>query len=122
LEPYAAVNGIKSIIQSHELDWANNVSTIGRVVFGGNAVSGTACVMLKDSYLPERSVLAAGAVLVKAKPGSERPKSGLYAGVPARFVTEIKDFVWWDRDSHYIPVTAFDDEKFQLDDHQPEAG
>jgi acetyltransferase-like isoleucine patch superfamily enzyme len=122
LEPYAALAGIKSIIQSHELDWANNVSTVGRVVFGGNAVSSTACVMLKDSYLPERSILAAGAVLVKAKPGSELPKSGLYAGAPARFVKEIKDLVWWDRDSYHTPVTAFDDEKFQLDDHQPEAG
>jgi acetyltransferase-like isoleucine patch superfamily enzyme len=122
LGPYAAVGGIKSIIQSHELDLAVNETTIGRVVFGEKAVSSTACVMLKDSYLPERSMLAAGSVMVKAKEGRELPKSGLYAGAPARYVKEIKDFAWWDRDFYYTPVTAFDDKKFRLDDRQPEAG
>ena len=122
LEPYAAVGGMRSIIQSHELDLADNQTTIGRVVLGKKAVSTTACVMLKDSYLPDRSMLAAGSVMVKAKEGSELPKSGLYAGAPARFVKEIKDFAWWDRDSYYTPVTAFDDKKFQLDDYQPEVG
>jgi acetyltransferase-like isoleucine patch superfamily enzyme len=121
LEPYAAVGGIKSIIQTHELDIAENVTTVGRVVFGEKAVSSTACVMLKDSYLPKRSMLAAGAVLVKAKPGGNLPESGLYAGAPARFVKEIKDFVWWTRDSYYTPVTGVDDEKFGPADNQPDA-
>lgn len=122
LEPYAAVGGIKSIIQSHELDVANNENTVGRVVFGEKAVSSTACVMLKDSYLPDRSMLAAGSVMVKAKDGSELAKSGLYAGVPARFVKEIKDFTWWDRECSYTAVTAFDDKKFRPYAYQPEAG
>lgn len=122
LEPYAAVIGVKSILQSHELDLPDNKTTIGRVVYGINAVSLTACVMLKNSYLPERSILAAGSVMVKAKEGNELPKSSLYAGAPARFVKEVKDVAWWDRDSYHTAVTAFDDKEFQLDDYQPEMG
>lgn len=122
LGAYAGIGGIKSIFQSHEQDYVENEETIGRIVFGDYAGSLTACIMLKDSYLPERSLLAAGSVMVKAKEGSELPKSGLYAGVPARFVKEIKYFAWWDRDFYYTPVRAFDDKKFQLDDYQPGAG
>ncbi|OBG26730.1 hypothetical protein A5764_04805 [Mycobacterium sp. 852002-51057_SCH5723018] len=122
LGPYSALGGIKSIIQSHELDIADNKTTVGRVVLGKYAVTSTACVMLKDSYLPDRSMLAAGALLVKAKEGSELPTSGLYAGAPARFVKEVGEFAWWDRESHYTPVTAFDDKDFRLDGYEPEAG
>ena len=122
LQPYAGVGGIKSIIQSHEIDLTDNKTTLGRVVFGENAMSGTACVILKDSYLPERSVLAAGSVLVKAKKGTQLPTAGLYGGAPARFIREVKDFTWWRRDSHYTPVTAFDDSDFALDDDQVQLG
>lgn len=78
-------------------------------------MTGTGCTLLKDSHLPARSVLAARSLLTKAKPGAEPPVSGLYAGVPARFVREIDHFEWWDRDSYNTPVTDFDDQQFRLD-------
>lgn len=121
LGPYSAIAGIKSVIQSHELDVSLNQTTVGRVVFGENSLSTTACVLLKDSYLPDRSMLAAGSVMVKAKDGGEPLKPGLYGGTPARFIKELKDFAWWHRDSYHTEVTAFDDKPFALEDYQSEA-
>jgi hypothetical protein len=74
LRPFAAVSGVKSIIQSHELDFADNKkrNPVG-VVLGRKAVTTTGCILFKDSYPPERSMLAAGAVLRKAKPGENMP-------------------------------------------------
>jgi acetyltransferase-like isoleucine patch superfamily enzyme len=115
LRPFAAALGIKSIFQSHELDLADNTTTPGRIILGKNAMTGTACILLMDSYLPERSVLAAGSLLTRAKQGDNMPVSSLYAGVPARFIREVKDFAWWHRDSlQMAPVTPFDDKKFRL--------
>lgn len=122
LGPYAAIAGIKSVIQTHELDVSLNETTVGRVVFGENALSTTACIMLKDSYLPDRSMLAAGSVMVKAKEGGAPLKPGLYGGTPARFIKELNDFAWWHRDSYHTEVTPFDDKPFQLEEGQPEAG
>jgi acetyltransferase-like isoleucine patch superfamily enzyme len=116
LGAYSAIAGIKSIFQSHELDLVDNKTTIGRVVLGDRAVTSTACVMLKDAFLPDRSMLAAGAVMVKARPGAEVPKSGLYGGTPARYIKELQDFAWWHRDTYDTQVTAFDETPFQLDD------
>jgi hypothetical protein len=78
-------------------------------------MTGTGCTLLKDSYLPSRSVLAARSLLVKAKNPEQLPVSTLYGGVPARPLKEVKDFVWWDREDYNTPVTAFDDSKFALE-------
>ena len=121
LEPYAAVSGIKCIIQSHELDLVDNKTTVGRVVLGERSVISTACIMLKESRLPNRSILAAGSVMVKAKDNGEAPKSGLYGGAPARYIKELTDLQWWHRDSYHTPVTAFDEAKFRLAHCRPEA-
>jgi acetyltransferase-like isoleucine patch superfamily enzyme len=116
LRPFAAALGIKSVFQSHELDLVENTTTPGRIILDKNAMTGTACILLMDSYLPERSVLAAGSLLTKAKQGDSMPVSSLYAGVPARFIREVKDFAWWHRDSRQsASVTPFDESKFRLD-------
>jgi acetyltransferase-like isoleucine patch superfamily enzyme len=114
LRPFAVVGGIKSIIQSHELDLADFESRPGRVVLDSNAFTGTACILLKDAYLPERSVLAAGSVLSRAKDRDNMPVSSLYGGAPARCIREIKEMEFWDRANNYSPV-VFDDEKFRVD-------
>lgn len=115
LRPFAAVGGIRNIILSHELDYAQNTTEPGRVILGSNAVATTGCILLKDSYLPERSVLAAGSVLTRAKDADNMPISGLYGGSPARFIREIKDYRWWDRANTHTPPSPFDDEKFRLE-------
>jgi acetyltransferase-like isoleucine patch superfamily enzyme len=115
LRPFSAVGGLKNIILSHELDYAENKTEPGRVVLGRNAVTTAGCILLKDSYLPERSVLAAGSVLPRAKEGVDMPASGLYGGAPARFIREIKEYQWWDRAQTNTPAVPFDDEKFRVE-------
>jgi acetyltransferase-like isoleucine patch superfamily enzyme len=115
LRPFSGVGGLKNIILSHELDYADNKTEPGRVVLGRNAVTTTGCILLKDSYLPERSVLAAGSVLPRAKEGVDMPISGLYGGAPARFIREIKEYQWWDRAYSHTPAVPFDDEKFRVE-------
>lgn len=115
LQPRAAVGGVKSIIQSHELDLVENRTEPGRVIVGRKAVTSTGCILLMGSYLPERSVLAAGSVLTRPKGDATMPVAGLYGGVPARFIREIKESVVWDRADSFTPVVPFDDEKFRVD-------
>jgi acetyltransferase-like isoleucine patch superfamily enzyme len=113
VEPGAAVGGLKSIIQSHELDLIENKTEPGRVIVGRRAVTSTGCILLKDSALPERSVLAAGSVLRKAKKGETMPIAGLYGGVPARLIRQIEKSAFWDRTENFTPAALFDDEKFR---------
>jgi len=114
LEPFSGIGGIKSIIQSHEVDLADNTTNPGRIVLHRNAVTATGCILLKDSCLPERSVLAAGSVLTKAKEGHDMPASSLYGGAPARFIRELNEIDWWDRAETNTAVAPFDDAKLQL--------
>lgn len=114
LRKYAAIGGVKSVFQSHEIDLAEDKTTIGRVILGEYSISTTSVIMLKDSFLPARSVLAAGALMGKAREGVELPESMLYAGVPAKPVAPVSDLAWWHRESHVTAVTPFDDEVFRL--------
>jgi len=80
LRPFSTFGGLKSIVQSHELDFADNKTEPGRIVLGGNAVTTAGCILLKDSYLPERSVLAAGSVLPRARRALTCRPPGFTAG------------------------------------------
>lgn len=106
LEPRGAIGGIKSIFQSHEIDLVADRTTVGTIRLGQNAMTGTACLVLKGAYLPDRSILAAGSLLAKANPDTP-PESGLYVGRPARKVRELDYCAWWDRTSPFTPVTPF---------------
>lgn len=117
LRRYSAIGGIRSIFQSHEIDLTEDKTAIGRIILGENAMTGTAVIMLKDSYLPERSVLAAGSIAAKAKEGAELPPSSLYGGIPAKPLRPLEGIAWWHRESrgsYATPVTPFDDEMFRL--------
>jgi acetyltransferase-like isoleucine patch superfamily enzyme len=115
LRPFSAIHGLRGIILSRDLDYADNKTEPGRVVLGSNAVTTAGCILLKDSYLPERSVLAAGSVLPRAKEGVDMPISALYGGAPARFIRELKEYQWWDRAQTITPPVPFDDEKFRVE-------
>ncbi|MDT5211076.1 MAG: hypothetical protein QOF67_3491 [Mycobacterium sp.] len=108
LRPYGVVGGVRSIVQTHQIDLKGNKTTVGKVVIDENAISLTACVLLKDSYLPPRSVLGAHSLLMKPSPDDEL-KSGLYAGNPAKFVHEIDEFTWWGRETWLTGVVDCDD-------------
>lgn len=112
LHDRAGVGGIKSIFQSHEIDLEQNATTVGVIVVGVNAMTGTACTVLKDARLPDRSILGAGSLLTKSRAGAEMPEQSLYAGVPARAVRHIDDLTWWRRDNYFTPVHGVDDSSF----------
>lgn len=108
----SGVGGLKSILQSHEIDLVKNETGVGQIILEENSMTGTGCILLKGARLPEKSVLAAGSVLTKARDDALKP-CGLYAGAPAKFVRELKDFEFWNRTVFYTKETAFDDSAFR---------
>ncbi|AGB22636.1 hypothetical protein Mycsm_02290 [Mycobacterium sp. JS623] len=111
LRPYAVVGGVKTTVQTHQIDLKHNRIGVGKVVIDENAITVTHCVILMDAYLPPRSVLAAHSLLMKFRDDHEH-KSGLYAGSPARFVHEFDHFIWWNRETWQTTATEFDDSTF----------
>jgi acetyltransferase-like isoleucine patch superfamily enzyme len=114
LDRHAAVGGLRTIVQSHEFDLETSDATIGKVTVGEYAMTGACCLLLKDSYVPPYSVLAAGTVLSKARDDAEL-KRGLYGGVPAKFIRELPELGWYEDDDVVRDVKPFNDDAFRLD-------
>jgi acetyltransferase-like isoleucine patch superfamily enzyme len=113
LHKRAGVGGIKSTFQTHEIDLRDNKTTLGQIVVGENAMTGTGCLLLKGAVVPDRSVIAAGSIVLKSDVDPATAAKGLYGGVPARYLTELNDLTWWARDSNDTQVTVFDDTVFR---------
>jgi acetyltransferase-like isoleucine patch superfamily enzyme len=112
---HAVIAGIRTIVQSHEFDLEQSVATVGRVMVGEYAQTGTRCLLLKNSVVPPYSVLAAGTVLAKQRDGAEM-KPGLYGGTPAKFIRELQYGAWYHSDHFHIhPLKPFDDHMFEVD-------
>lgn len=92
---FSMVGGNGSSIMTHALDLARNAQDAKPVTVGERSFVSTRCIILGGAALPSSSVLGAGAVLVKDYSGSE---PGLYAGVPARRVSEVSGD-WFTRTS-----------------------
>lgn len=82
---FAALAGFGSQVLTHSIDLSRDAQTAYPVVIGERSFVGARCLLLGGSRLPSRSVLAAGSVLTDA----ERSEQGLWAGVPARFKTQV---------------------------------
>lgn len=83
LEPFALMAGVRSTVLTHEIDVAESRQTTKAIVVGRSTlVSSNAC-LTAGVVVPANSVIAMGAVAVRAV---DMTQSGLYAGVPARFV------------------------------------
>jgi len=115
----SGIGGLRSIFQSHEIDLQKNETGVGQIILEENSMTGTGVIMLKGAVLPEKSVLAAGSILTRAPRGTELPAQGLYAGAPARFVRELSDFKFWDREVWYTAPTPFDDSEFRAELTKP---
>lgn len=115
----SGIGGLRSIFQSHEIDLQKNETYVGQIVLEENSMTGTGVIMLKDAVLPEKSVLAAGSVLTKAPRSVTLQTQGLYAGAPARFVRELSDFAFWDREIWYTAPKPFDDTAFKAELAKP---
>ncbi|WP_347957851.1 acyltransferase [Gordonia aichiensis] len=99
----AAVGGIRSIFQSHEIDLVADETTVGVIRIGENAMLATGCLVLKDAQVPGYSIVAAGSTVTASEPGRELP-AGLYAGSPARWRKDLPDCKWWHREGYFTPV------------------
>ncbi|MBD0864081.1 hypothetical protein IA539_23230 [Gordonia sp. zg691] len=103
MEPYSAVGGTRSILQSHEIDIVENRTTIGTITIGERSLTATACLVLKNARIPAFSLVAAGSV-VTASSDESPGDAGLYAGAPARWRRELPECKWWYRTSYATPV------------------
>lgn len=102
------IGGVKSILQSHEIDIVRNRTTIGRITIGDQSFVSTSCLLLKNAHVPDRSYVAAGSVFL-ANRSDEVPRPGIYAGTPAKWKSEMRESAWWDRDElHTVPQSADD--------------
>lgn len=103
---FGMVAGVKSVLQSHELDLRRNEATIGRISIGEYAFTATRVVVVKDAHVPPRSVLSAGSVMLR---GDTCGKEGVFSGNPARFVKDFSDAKWMSRTELNTPVKFAED-------------
>jgi acetyltransferase-like isoleucine patch superfamily enzyme len=111
---HAGIAGLRCILQSHTIDLIEDVNTVGRIFFDDYTAVMTGCLVLKDAYLPPRSILAAGSVLGASRPDAEL-REGMYAGSPAKHVRDLPYMKWYDRRNVLLEATPFDDSKLKID-------
>lgn len=90
---FASVAGHQTRIMSHSVDLTRNAQAAHPVRIGERSFVGTRALILGGAWLPDRSVLAAGSVLVKSK---GTPEPGLWGGVPASHRGAVSGR-WFDR-------------------------
>jgi acetyltransferase-like isoleucine patch superfamily enzyme len=83
--PFATVAGWNSQIVTHGIDLIGNRQDCQPITIGAHALVDTRCLLLGGCRVPERSLIGAGAVVVK-----DLGTAGwLYGGVPARPIREL---------------------------------
>lgn len=95
---YATVGGHRSTILTHGIDFELNRQTADSVRIEDWTFVSTGCTLLKGSVLPDRSVLAAGAVLTESR---TEPAPGLWGGVPARRIADVSG-AYFTRTTGYV--------------------
>lgn len=77
---YTTIAGLRSVFLSHSVNVHESIQTAGPIIVGKFCFVSTGCTFLKDSVLPDYSVLGAGSLLNK----KHHESYYLYAGVPAK--------------------------------------
>ena len=95
---FSAIAGHGTTVLTHSIDLDEDAQAARPVAIGEYSFVGTNCLLLGGASVPARSVLAAGAVLPKDIDGPREP--GVWAGVPARRVSDVPpDAAWFHRTS-----------------------
>jgi acetyltransferase-like isoleucine patch superfamily enzyme len=82
---YTTLGGVRSVVMTHEIDVRLGRQTSRPITVGDYCYVGTGCTLLPGAVVPDRSVVAAGA-LVR---GSLTEELRIYGGVPARVIGEL---------------------------------
>lgn len=97
------VGGTRVIMQTHEADLSTCTQVAGRITLAEGSMVATGCLLLKGSFLPRNSMLAAGSLL-RGTAGEQ--EKHLYAGRPAAPVRELPPMHYWIRDTNDMPPSA----------------
>lgn len=96
---FTTIAGVRSTILSHQIDLAKGIQTARATRIGDRCfVSSNVCVVA-GSYIPNRSAVAMGAVVV----GDLQPEGSLFGGVPARVIRSgIDTGAWFNRRKGFV--------------------
>ncbi|MBH2018610.1 MAG: acyltransferase [Burkholderiales bacterium] len=96
---FSTFAGFRSQILTHSISIVDSRQRSGPVIIGDYTFTGTGSIILPNSFLPNFSVLGAGAVLNK----KYNEEYFLYAGNPARPVKKLGcDAVYFNRKSGFV--------------------
>lgn len=96
---FGTVGGQRCLLHTHEPDFENDRQTVGRITVGRHAYVGSGAVLLKDAFLPDKSILAANSTMTAKSSADEKP--GLYAGSPATWKRPTSG-AWFERTSYVM--------------------
>lgn len=82
---FSVVAGVRSVLMTHEVDVRLGCQVSRPIVIGEYCYLGTGCTLLPGTVVPDRSVVAAGALVRGDLAHSYR----IYAGMPARVIAEL---------------------------------
>lgn len=92
LRAFSILAGHGSEVLTHSIDLTENVQTARRITIGERVFVGTRAVLLGGVTIPDRSVVAAGAVVA----AGEFAEGSLIAGVPGKSKRPVQG-KWFDR-------------------------
>ena len=84
LGDYAGIGGVGCIVQTHSVDVEHMRQSTAPIRLGHHAMVSTRCTLLLGAEVPDRSMVAAGAVVTGKLEGHH-----LFAGVPAKPVRPL---------------------------------
>jgi acetyltransferase-like isoleucine patch superfamily enzyme len=82
---YSTVGGVRSVIMTHEIDVRAGRQSSKPIRVGEFCYLGTGCIVLPGTAIPDRTVIAAGAVVRGELAGEAR----IYGGIPARPIADL---------------------------------
>lgn len=103
---FSLVAGRGSVLMTHSIDAARDAQVAHPITIGSRTFVSTRCLVLGGATIPDRSLVAAGAVVPRSR---EVREPGTYAGVPARRIGDAEG-AWFDRTTPqtrrvYVPAT-----------------
>lgn len=97
---FSLLAGVRSTVLSHQVDTRRSQQTVRPVVIGSYCFVGSNVKVVPGSTIPDRCVVAMGAVVT----GQLDQTDSLYAGVPARRVKDADNAAYVERRTGYVDI------------------